>query len=107
MVNTGWAGGGYGVGERIKLKYSRAIVDAINNEQLANAKTVTDPRFGFEVVVECPNVPAEILQPENAWADKAAYAATANKLAQYFNKNFQKYADQASDEIKAADPKAI
>ena len=107
LVNTGWAGGGYGVGERIKLKYSRAIVDAINNEQLANAKTVTDPRFGFEVVVECPNVPAEILQPENAWADKAAYAATANKLAQYFNKNFQKYADQASDEIKAADPKAI
>ncbi|MBR1375083.1 MAG: phosphoenolpyruvate carboxykinase (ATP) [Cardiobacteriaceae bacterium] len=108
LVNTGWAGGGYGVGERIKLKFSRAIVDAINNGELANAPTVEDPRFGFAVVTKCSGVPDDILQPQNAWADKAAYAAQANNLAKRFNENFEKnYADRASAEIKAAAPKEV
>lgn len=108
LVNTGWAGGGYGVGDRIKLKYSRAIVDAINNEQLADAPTQTDPRFGFEVVTACPDVPAEILLPENSWKDKEAFAKVANKLAQSYVENFDAhYADQADDELLASAPKPI
>lgn len=106
LVNTGWAGGGYGEGSRIKLKYSRAIVDAINNGLLDKAPTVTDPRFGFEVITECPEVPSDILQPENAWKDKAAFAAQANSLVERFNANFEKnYMDKANEEIKAAAPK--
>lgn len=108
LVNTGWAGGGYGVGERVKLKYSRAIVDAINNEQLANAPTQTDPRFGFEVVTECPEVPSDILLPENSWADKAAFAKAANHLAQSYVENFDaNYADQADETLLGAAPKPI
>lgn len=106
LINTGWAGGAYGVGSRIKLKYSRAIIDAINNGELKNAPTQTDPVFGFEIVTKCPNVPDEILLPRNAWADKAAYDKQAKKLAQMFNDNFVQFADGAGDEVKAAAPKA-
>jgi phosphoenolpyruvate carboxykinase (ATP) len=106
LVNTGWGGGGPGVGKRISLKNTRAIIDAIHDGSLATAKTVKDPVFGFDVVAECPNVPSEILIPRNAWADKAAYDATAKKLAGLFNKNFETYAPGASAEVKAAAPKA-
>jgi phosphoenolpyruvate carboxykinase (ATP) len=106
LVNTGWGGGGYGVGKRISLKHTRAIIDAIHDGSLANAKTERDPIFGFDVVAECPNVPAEILIPHNAWADKAAYEATARKLAGLFNKNFETYAAGASAEVKAVAPVA-
>src|SRR5262245_20310996 len=104
LVNTGWAGGGHGVGKRISLKNTRAIVDAIHDGSLAKAKTERDPVFGFDVVTECPNGPSEILVPRNAWADKAAYDATAKKLAGLFNKNFEAYAAGASAEVKAAAP---
>src|SRR5271165_5521253 len=70
LVNTGWSGGAYGTGKRIKLANTRAIVDAIHSGALATAKTQRDPVFGFDVVSECPNVPAEILIPRNVWADK-------------------------------------
>src|SRR5580765_541369 len=106
LVNTGWGGGGPGVGKRISLKNTRAIIDAIHDGSLAKSKTQKDPVFGFDVVAECPNVPSEILIPRNAWADKAAYDATAKKLAGLFNKNFETYADGASAEVKAASPKA-
>jgi len=106
LVNTGWGGGGPGVGKRISLKNTRAIIDAIHDGSLANAKTEKDPIFGFDVVTECPNVPSEILVPRNAWADKAAYETTAKKLAGLFNKNFETYAGGASAEVKAAAPKA-
>ncbi len=105
LVNTGWAGGGYGEGERIKLKYSRAIVDAINSGELATAPSVKDERFGFDVITECSNVPAEILQPRNAWTSTEAYDAQAAKLARMFVDNFVQFADQASDAIKSAAPK--
>ena len=105
LVNTGWGGGGYGVGKRISLKNTRAIIDAIHDGSLANANTERDPVFGFEVVTECPNVPAEILVPRNAWADKSDYEATAKKLAGLFNRNFETYAAGASAEVKAAAPK--
>src|SRR6516225_9617442 len=80
LVNTGWGGGGPGVGKRISLKNTRAIIDAIHDGSLAKAKTQRDPVFGFEVAAECPGVPSEILIPRNAWANKAAYEATAKKL---------------------------
>src|ERR1700739_2215134 len=106
LVNTGWGGGGPGVGKRISLKNTRAIIDAIHAGSLAKAKTERDPVFGFEVAAECPGVPSELLIPSNAWADKAAYEATAKKLAGLFNKNFETYAPGVSAEVKASAPKA-
>ncbi len=105
LVNTGWSGGGYGVGSRMKLKYTRAIVDAIHSGELAKWPTVTDPIFGLEVPTQCSGVPSEILQPKNTWADKAAYDAAAKKLAALFTENFKKYSDQASEEVRAAGPR--
>jgi phosphoenolpyruvate carboxykinase (ATP) len=105
LVNTGWSGGPFGVGSRMKLRYTRAIVDAIHAGTLHGAPTVTDPLFGFAVPTECPEVPAELLQPRNTWKDKAAYDAKARKLAALFRENFKKYEGQASDEIRAAGPK--
>ena len=104
LVNTGWGGGAYGVGKRIGLKHTRAIIDAIHNGALVKAKTERDLTFGFEVIAECPNVPSEILIPKNTWADKAAYEATAKKLAGLFQENFKKYEAGATDEVKAARP---
>ena len=104
LVNTGWAGGAYGVGKRISLKNTRAIIDAIHSGTLASAKTERDPIFGFDIVTECAGVPAEILRPRNSWADKTAFDATAKKLAGLFNKNFETYAGGANAQVKAAAP---
>ncbi len=105
LVNTGWSGGAYGIGSRIKLKYTRAIIDAIHSGTLANAPTAEDPLFGFAVPTACPEVPAEILQPRNTWADKAAYDEKAKKVATLFRDNFKKYESQASAEVRAGGPK--
>ncbi|MDZ4686246.1 MAG: phosphoenolpyruvate carboxykinase (ATP) [Planctomycetaceae bacterium] len=91
LVNTGWAGGSYGVGERMSLKHTRAIIDAIHTGVLRDAPTVADPVFGLHVVTQCPNVPAEILQPWQSWSDRAAYDATAKKLAASFQKNYEAF----------------
>jgi phosphoenolpyruvate carboxykinase (ATP) len=104
LVNTGWSGGAYGTGKRIKLANTRAIIDAIHNGALVKAKTQCDPVFGFDVVSECPNVPAEILIPRNVWADKTAFDATAKKLAGLFTKNFTAYEGGVSAEVNAAGP---
>jgi phosphoenolpyruvate carboxykinase (ATP) len=104
LVNTGWAGGAYGVGKRISLKHTRAIIDAIHSGNLAKAQTERDPVFGFEIVTAIPGVPAEILNPRKAWSDQSAYDACAAKLAGLFNKNFATYAAGASEEVKAAAP---
>ena len=105
LVNTGWTGGGYGVGSRISLPYTRAIIDAIHSGELDKAACQEDEIFGFQVPVECPGVPAEILVPQNTWEDKEAYAAGAVKLAELFRENFKIYADGASEEILAAGPR--
>ena len=107
LVNTGWSGGSYGTGKRIKLAFTRAIVDAIHNGTLATAKTQHDPVFGLEVVAECPNVPEEILIPRSAWADKAAYDVAARKLAELFRNNFKPYESAVSAEILHAGTAAI
>jgi phosphoenolpyruvate carboxykinase (ATP) len=107
LVNTGWTGGGaFGdqQGSRIKLKYTRAIIDAIHQNKLGNATTQTDPIFGFEVVTKIEGVPEDLLLPRNNWKDPAAYDQAASKLAELFIKNFKKYADQTSEETRKAGP---
>jgi phosphoenolpyruvate carboxykinase (ATP) len=91
LVNTGWSGGQYGLGRRIDLAVTRAIIDAIHNGSLSAAETRRDPIFGINAVVRCPNVPREILIPSHTWRDKSAYEATAQKLAELFRKNFKSY----------------
>jgi phosphoenolpyruvate carboxykinase (ATP) len=106
LVNTGWTAGSYGAGSRIKLKFTRAIVDAIHAGALAGAPTHPDPIFGIHVVTQAPEVPAEILIPEQAWDDKEAFGATARKLARLFVENFKNFESGVSPEVKAAGPKA-
>lgn len=105
LVNTGWSGGSFGIGSRIKLKFTRAIIDAIHAGVLANAPTQLDPVFGFLVVTQVPLVPADILIPEHTWADNEAFAATARKLAGLFVDNFKKFESGVTPEVKAAGPK--
>jgi phosphoenolpyruvate carboxykinase (ATP) len=104
LVNTGWTGGGAGVGSRIKLRFTRAMLDAIHAGDLRDAPTRVDPIFGVRVVTRCPNVPDEVLVPSDAWKDKAAYAAAAEKLAGLFIANFKKYENGADPAVKAAGP---
>ena len=106
LVNTGWTGGGYGVGRRIKLDLTRAIVSAIYSGELASAPTLNDTRFGLEMVTECPGVPMELLQPRKTWLDKSAYDAAAAKLAKLFTDNFRQYADGVSEAVRTAGPKS-
>ncbi|MBB6428909.1 phosphoenolpyruvate carboxykinase (ATP) [Algisphaera agarilytica] len=106
LVNTGWSGGGYGEGSRIKLAYTRAIVDAIHAGSLADAPTQADPVFGIDMLTQVPGVPDELLVPRNTWADGNAYDHTASKLAGLFIENFKTYEDGVTDAVRAAGPKA-
>jgi phosphoenolpyruvate carboxykinase (ATP) len=105
LINTGWIGGGYGVGSRIKLRYTRAIIDAIHSGELNKVSYSKDPIFGLEIPSECKNVPSEILNP--VWQDKAAYQDTAIKLARLFHDNFKKFEVDSPAEIRAAGPIAL
>jgi phosphoenolpyruvate carboxykinase (ATP) len=104
LINTGWSGGPYGKGQRIKLGYTRSIIDAIHNGSLIQANRQRDPIFGFDTVAECPDVPAPILQPRNTWGNTKDYDATAAKLAALFNENFKKYEGGVGAEVKSAGP---
>jgi phosphoenolpyruvate carboxykinase (ATP) len=104
LVNTGWSGGAYGKGQRLKLAYTRAIIDAIHNGSLSQAKRQRDPVFGFETVTECAEVPELIMRPRNTWGNPKDYDAAAAKLAALFNENFKKYEGGVSAEVKAAGP---
>lgn len=105
LINTGWSGGAYGTGSRIKLQFTRAILDAIYSGQLSNAQTELDPIFGLNVIAECPGVPSEILIPKNTWRDKEQYEVTARKLAGLLAKNFAAYADGLGEIAREAGPK--
>ncbi len=107
LVNTGWSGGGYGVGERIRLRHTRAMIGAIYSGALNEAPVATDSTFGFDVITECPNVPEEILIPRNTWNDKAAYDRSAANLAALFAGNFEQYADGVCDAVRAAGPGSL
>jgi len=104
LVNTGWSGGPYGVGQRMKIKYTRAMIRAILNGSLAQTATTPDPIFGVNVPVSCPDVPNEVLQPRNTWEDKDAYDASAKDLARRFNENFKKYEAGVSEAVRAVAP---
>jgi phosphoenolpyruvate carboxykinase (ATP) len=104
LINTGWTGGAYGVGQRMSLAHTRAIVTAVLNGDLRDVPTHKDPIFGLHIPEQVPNVPAEILNPRNTWCDPTAYDAKARELAAKFIKNFEKYAAQAAPEIIAAGP---
>jgi phosphoenolpyruvate carboxykinase (ATP) len=106
LVNTGWSGGSYGVGQRMKIKYTRAMIRAILNGSLAQTETTPDPIFGVNVPVSCPDVPSEVLQPRNTWEDKEAYDRQAADLARRFNENFKKYEAGVSEAVRAVAPKA-
>ena len=105
LINTGMTGGAYGVGNRMSLKYTRALITAALNGELNKMEYETLPVFNFQIPAACPGVPDEVLNPRNTWEDKNAYDAKAKELAQKFNDNFQKFASQASAEILAAAPK--
>lgn len=104
LVNTGWSGGSYGTGSRMKLKITRAIVDAIHSGKLQESETTTDPIFGVRIPTSCPEVSSEILNPRNTWGDVGAYDATARKLAGLFTKNFEQYASVCTAEVRGAGP---
>jgi phosphoenolpyruvate carboxykinase (ATP) len=104
LINTGWTGGSYGTGSRMKLPYTRAMITAALNGELNDVSFTKHPIFGMEMPDACPNVPAEILNPRNTWTDKDAYDQKASELAKAFVKNFTKYADYANEEILAGAP---
>ncbi len=105
LVNTGWSGGPFGVGQRMSIRHTRAIIDAIHGGQLADAPTTEDPLFGLQVPKHCDGVPGETLFPRNTWKDKRAYDETAKKLAKLFCENFQQYSGVSSEDIRAAGPR--
>ena len=105
LVNTGWTGGAYGVGSRMKLGYTRAIIDAIHSGALEGVATTEDPLFGLAVPASCPGVPSDILTPRNTWKNQAAYDEAARKLAFLFKNNFAKYESGASAEVRSAGPR--
>ncbi|MEI2616993.1 MAG: phosphoenolpyruvate carboxykinase [Thermomicrobiales bacterium] len=106
LVNTGWTGGAYGVGHRISIAHTRAIVDAALSGALASASYRTDPIFGFDVPRAVPGVPSEVLTPSNTWDDKEAYNRQARNLAGRFRKNFEKYENDVDEQIRSAGPRA-
>jgi phosphoenolpyruvate carboxykinase (ATP) len=105
LLNTGWSGGPYGVGKRMSIAHTRAIIDAIHDGSLDRVEREPDPVFSVMVPKACRGVPAEVLVPRNTWADKASYDAQAKKLAGLFRKNFEQFASQASDEVRSAAPR--
>jgi phosphoenolpyruvate carboxykinase (ATP) len=107
LVNTGWTGGAHGTGKRIELKYTRALITAALRGELNNVEFDTHEVFGISIPVTCPNVPSEILNPRDSWADKEAYDTRANYLANAFLKNFEMFADYADEEILSGAPHAL
>jgi len=104
LLNTGWTGGAFGVGQRMKLSYTRAMVSALLRGELIRTPTETDPIFGLAIPKKVSDVPDEVLNPRTTWPDKAAYDAQARKLAAMFRKNFEKFGDFATDAVKQAGP---
>jgi len=105
LINTGWSGGPYGVGSRIKLSYTRAMISAALNGELKNLGFETHAIFGMEIPTSCPNVPAELLNPRHTWLNASDYDKSAKSLAKEFVTNFEKYADQVKPEVLAVAPK--
>lgn len=104
LINTGWSGGGYGLGKRITLTNTRAIIDATLNGALAGVDYETDPVFGLQIPKICPDVPTRILNPKNTWADPSAYDRRAKYLSELFRNNFKQFEEGAGKDIAKAGP---
>lgn len=102
LVNTGWSGGSYGTGERMKIAHTRSMVRAALDGRLAEVATTAHPDFGLHMPEACPDVPAEVLNPKNTWQDKGAYDTTARDLTQRFEANFKQFEQYVGDDVKAA-----
>ena len=107
LVNTGWTGGPYGIGERIKLKYTRAMINAALNGEIENQEFVHNKFFNVDVPQGCPDVPAEMLNPSNTWNNKESYDTYAEKLVKMFNDNFASKYPNISEDIVNAGPRII
>lgn len=105
LVNTGWSGGEYGVGSRMPLACTRAIIDAIHGSKLQDVPCIEDPYFGFQTPTACPGVPEKLMIPRNAWPDPAGYDAKAAYLCRLFKENFQQFEAGAGPEITQAGPR--
>jgi phosphoenolpyruvate carboxykinase (ATP) len=105
LLNTGWTGGAFGTGSRIKLSFTRAMVDAVLGGTLANAPCTTDPIFGLQVPTSCPGVPPELFRPRDTWKNPADYDARARHLAGLFQANFKNYATRAAESVRQAGPR--
>jgi len=105
LVNTGWSGGPYGEGERVALKHTRAMLDAIHSGDLQEVEYREDPVFGFAVPKQCPNVPVEILDPRQTWDNPELYDKKAQELAQRFRDNFEAFAQDCPEEVVQAGPR--
>ena len=101
LVNTGWSGGGYGVGQRMQIKYTRAMLNAALDGKLDAVELRTDPNFGLLVPVICPGVPDEVLQPKSMWQDGSAYDTAAQDVAQRFENNFEQFVSQVDEQVVA------
>ena len=106
LVNTGWTGGAYGVGERMKIAYTRAMVRAALDGKLAEVATRKHPDFGLLIPQDCPEVPQAVLDPKSTWSDKGAYDQTAQELTKRFEVNFKQFEPYVGDAVKAAGIKA-
>ena len=107
LLNTGWVSGGYGKSKRIRIKWTRALLNAALDGSLNDVKFVVDSRFGFEIPQSCEGVPEEILNPRDTWGDGAEYDAAANRLAEMFGENFSQFAEGVSPDVFAAAPKPL
>ncbi|MGE5498142.1 MAG: phosphoenolpyruvate carboxykinase, partial [Syntrophothermus sp.] len=107
LLNTGWTGGPFGTGTRMKINYTRAMLDAIHSGKLKKAETREDPVFGIHVPLSCPGVPDSVLDPRNTWKDKEEYDKSALQLAQMFHNNFARFSDDAGENVKNAGPKIL
>lgn len=99
LVNTGWSGGGYGVGDRMKIKYTRAMLNGALNGDLDNVEFVADPNFGLLVPTSCPGVPDDVLQPKSTWQDQAAYDVAAQDVAGRFESNFNQFESHVDPKV--------
>jgi phosphoenolpyruvate carboxykinase (ATP) len=106
LVNTGWTGGPYGTGTRMRIGYTRAMIAAALAGALDTADYDTDPIFNLDLPRSCPGVPAEVLKPRNTWKHQAEYDEQAHKLARMFGENFKTFENDAPADVKAAGPKA-
>jgi len=104
LVNTGWSGGGYGVGKRFSLKYTRSIIDAINKGELKNVDTTIDEYFGLQIPLTCPGVPDSLLLPQKTWEDPKEYDAKAKYLATLFRNNFKIFESGVEEKVIKAGP---